>query len=441
MLAAVPAGEEIDFVDAVAAPFPVLVIAELLGIADGDRDTFRRWSDAAIESPDRPGEGLDDLAALFTFLIAHVDARRAEPTDDIASAVVHAEVEGRPVTTREAVGYLLALLVAGNETTRHLVSGSAYALARHPEQRALLAREPERIPAAVEECLRLVTPIQVFGRTATRATELHGQTIAEGDFVVMLYASANRDENAFGPTAGTFDVTRPVDPHHLAFGFGEHLCLGAALARLEGAGAPRGAARPLPRLRADGRARADAARPSCAARSVCPSCARERDPPVSGRTIADLVAARADDHGTGLLFEGRSWTWAEVAHECAVRAALLRAHHAERHPDDPFHVGVLLDNVPEYVFLLGGAALAGAAVVGINPTRRGAELAHDIRHTDCALVVTDDTLPRAPRRPRPRHRPRRRLRHRVRRLAQPLRRGTPARRSPRTSPGPRRCSC
>jgi fatty-acyl-CoA synthase len=106
---------------------------------------------------------------------------------------------------------------------------------------------------------------------------------------------------------------------------------------------------------------------------------------VSAATIAELVAARAHDGNVGLRFEDRSWTWEEVAHECAVRAAMLQS----ARPAGPFHVGVLLDNVPEYVFLLGGAALAGAAVVGINPTRRGEELAHDIRHTDCALVVTD----------------------------------------------------
>ncbi len=140
VLAAVPTGEEIDFVDAVAAPFPVLVIAELLGIANADREQFRRWSDSVIDSPDRPGENLADLGALFQFLVDLVEARRADPTDDIASAVVHAEVQGEPVTTREAVGCVLALLVAGNETTRHLVSGSAYALAEHPGQRALLAR-------------------------------------------------------------------------------------------------------------------------------------------------------------------------------------------------------------------------------------------------------------------------------------------------------------
>jgi len=108
---------------------------------------------------------------------------------------------------------------------------------------------------------------------------------------------------------------------------------------------------------------------------------------MGAETIAELVAARADDGNVGLRFEDRSWTWQEVAHECAVRAAMLKSARAE----GPFHVGVLLDNVPEYVFLLGGAALAGAAVVGVNPTRRGTELAHDIRHTDCTLVVTDAT--------------------------------------------------
>jgi fatty-acyl-CoA synthase len=110
---------------------------------------------------------------------------------------------------------------------------------------------------------------------------------------------------------------------------------------------------------------------------------------VGAETIAELVVARADDEHRGLLFEGSSWTWSEIVHECAVRAALLQAEQARTSPGRPFHVGVLLDNVPEYVFLLGGAALAGAAIVGINPTRRGSELAHDIRHSDCSLVVTE----------------------------------------------------
>ena len=227
------AGAEIDFVDAVAAPFPVLVIADLLGISGPDRDDFRRWSDATIESPDHPGERLSDMAELYEFLIAQVKLRRDDPRDDLVSVLATAEVGGRPLSTRAAVTYVLSLLIAGNETTRHLTSGSVLALAEHADQRAELAAHPECIAGAVEECLRWVTPIQAFGRTATRATELAGCPIPSGDFVVMLYASANRDEAAFGATAGQFDVRRGADAQHLAFGFGEHLCLGAALARME----------------------------------------------------------------------------------------------------------------------------------------------------------------------------------------------------------------
>jgi cytochrome P450 len=225
--------ETVDFVDRVAAPYPVLVIAELLGIADADRDDFRRWSDAAISSTDTDTPAVDDLAALYRFLVDHVRERRSRPGNDIVSTLATAEIDGRRASTAEAVGYCLALLVAGNETTRHLVSGSALALSQHPEQRRLLATDRSHIDAAVEECLRWVTPIQAFGRTVTRDTELGGRRLSEGDWVVLLYASANRDERAFGPTADRFDVTRPVDSSHVAFGFGEHLCLGAALARLE----------------------------------------------------------------------------------------------------------------------------------------------------------------------------------------------------------------
>jgi cytochrome P450 len=231
-------GETVDFVDRVAAPFPVLVIAELLGIADTDRDDFRRWSDAAISSTDTDTPSYDDLAALYRFLVDHVRARRGTPgrgdhDDDIVSVLATAEIDGERVSTADAVGYCLALLVAGNETTRHLVSGTALALSEHPEQRDALVDERSRLSTAVEECLRWVTPIQTFGRTVTRDTELGGRQLRAGDWVVLLYASANRDEQVFGATAEQFDVTRRVDSSHVAFGFGEHLCLGAALARLE----------------------------------------------------------------------------------------------------------------------------------------------------------------------------------------------------------------
>jgi cytochrome P450 len=233
-------GEEVDAVEAIAAPIPVLVIAELLGLGDGERDDFRRWSDACIEGAD---DDPDDAAAaeamvavgeLLGFLTEHAVDRRTHPRDDLLTSLVHAEVEGRPLLDDEIVMYCLALLVAGNETTRHLISGAIAALDDHPAQRAgLVGADDDAWATAVEESLRWVTPIQTFARTAAVDVELGGATISEGDWVVLLYASANRDETVFGPTAGSFDVTRPPNPAHVAFGFGEHLCLGASLARLE----------------------------------------------------------------------------------------------------------------------------------------------------------------------------------------------------------------
>ena len=227
-----PAGEPVDLVDSVAAPMPVLVVAELLGIGDGDRRDLRRWSDACIDGADEADADLAAVGELLAFLGGHVAARRAAPGDDLLSALVISEVDGRPLTDDEVVMYCMSLLVAGNETTRHLISGSALALAQHPDQRAGLAADPATLPAAVEECLRWVTPIQAFGRTATTDTELGGASLDAGDWVVLLYASANRDEAVFGADAGRFDVARAGA--NVAFGFGEHVCLGAHLARLEG---------------------------------------------------------------------------------------------------------------------------------------------------------------------------------------------------------------
>jgi cytochrome P450 len=227
-------GDDVDLVEAVASPVPVLVIAELLGIGDGDRRDFQRWSDAAIEVSDFPTEeNIVEVTELSRFLAEHVRAAKADPRDDLLGLLVSAEVGGAPLTDAQVLMFCLTLLVAGNETTRSLISGGALALAEHPDQRATLAADPSLLPGAVEECLRWVTPIQAFCRTATRATEVGGVPIPEGGELVLLYASGNRDEGAFGPTADRFDITRPSTPAHVAFGFGEHLCLGAALARQE----------------------------------------------------------------------------------------------------------------------------------------------------------------------------------------------------------------
>ena len=223
-----------DFVELVAAPFPLMVIAELLGIPDGDRPDFRRWSDAIIEATDRPPEETAVATGeLFRYLGEHITTKRATPADDVVSLLVGAELDGRSLDPDELLIFLLTLLVAGNETTRTLISGGTLALFEHPEQRADMVLDPTLIPGAVEECLRWVTPIQAFARTVTADTVIGGVEVKELDYLVMLYASGNRDERVFGPTASVFDIRRDTNPPHLAFGFGEHLCLGAALARME----------------------------------------------------------------------------------------------------------------------------------------------------------------------------------------------------------------
>jgi cytochrome P450 len=234
LLDAVDATAETDFVAELAAPFPLGVIAELLGIDEADREAFRRWSDAAIESPDRPPEETTAaLGELSGFIIEHIGTKRARPGQDLVSLLVGSEVDGQPLSREELFMFLLTLLVAGNETTRTLLSGSAIVLAEHPDQRASLGGDPALLPGAVEECLRWVTPVHAFCRTATEDAVISGTEVRAGDYLCMLYASANRDERVFGPDAAEFDVRRQTVPVHLAFGFGEHVCLGASLARIE----------------------------------------------------------------------------------------------------------------------------------------------------------------------------------------------------------------
>jgi cytochrome P450 len=234
LLDGVDATGEIDFVAELAAPYPLIVIADLLGISETDRADFRRWSDAAIESPDLPpAETMAALGELSGFIVEHIRSKQRQPGDDLVSLLVGSEVGGCPLSKDELFMFLLTLLVAGNETTRTLLSGTALVLHEHPDQRALVAADAALVPGAVEECLRWVTPVHAFCRTATADVTIAGTAVAAGDYLCMLYASANRDERIFGATASVFDVQRPVNPVHLAFGFGEHVCLGASLARLE----------------------------------------------------------------------------------------------------------------------------------------------------------------------------------------------------------------
>lgn len=154
----------------------------------------------------------------------HVADRLARPAGDLISLLTRAEVCGHALDQPQLLGLCVVLITAGMETSRHLISGGAQVLADHPRQRALLAAHPERIPLAVEELLRWVTPVQAFARTAREDVEIAGVVVPAGDYVVMLYESGHRDESAWGTSADTFDIARPRDVRHVAFGLGEHLC-------------------------------------------------------------------------------------------------------------------------------------------------------------------------------------------------------------------------
>src|SRR5438067_1245534 len=224
-------GDAVDFAPAVAEPLPMLVIAEMLGVPAEDRDQFKLWSDAMIDAATEPTEAAYALALeLWEYFAKVIEERRVEPADDLISVVAHAEVDGELLTNAELNGFCMTLLVAGNETTRNLITGGVEALAQNPDQLKRLVADRSLVPTAVEEMLRWVTPVMNFARTATTDVELRGQHISPGQMVFMLYGSANRDPEAFGPSADEFDVGRQPNPH-MAFGFGEHFCMGASLAR------------------------------------------------------------------------------------------------------------------------------------------------------------------------------------------------------------------
>jgi cytochrome P450 len=230
-------GREYEFAEEIAAPLPTRMIADMLGAPPEDWERFRTWSDAAVGTAD-PDIELDHVVALtelyeyFTTLIAARRSGEAERTDDLLSILAAAEVDGERLTDEDLLNFSFLLLVAGNETTRNLIALGTKALIDHPDQFALLRANPDLLPLAVEEMLRYTSPVTHMARRATEDVEIRGQQIKAGDTVVMLYGSANRDEDIFGPTAEQFDITRNPNPH-IAFGAGEHACMGAQLARLE----------------------------------------------------------------------------------------------------------------------------------------------------------------------------------------------------------------
>jgi cytochrome P450 len=236
ILDGVDTGRDHEFAEEIAAPLPTRLIAEMIGAPADDWEQFRTWSDAAVGAadPDIEMDHIVALAELYGYFTKLIEARRsgASVGDDLLSILAAAEVDGERLTDADLLNFSFLLLVAGNETTRNLIALGTLALIDHPEQFAKLRADPSLLPLAVEEMLRFTSPVTHMARQATSDVEIRGQHIKAGDTVVMLYGSANRDEEIFGPTSETFDITRNPNPH-IAFGAGEHACLGAQLARLE----------------------------------------------------------------------------------------------------------------------------------------------------------------------------------------------------------------
>ncbi|MDP7724963.1 cytochrome P450 [Mycobacterium sp. TY814] len=227
-------GSVYEFAEQIAAPLPTRMIAELIGAPAEDWEQFRAWSDAATGTAD-PEIELDAFVAigqLFEYFQKLIAARRVEPRDDLLSVLADAQIDEHRLTDEDLLNFSFLLLVAGNETTRNLIALGTLALIEHPDQCRLLIEDPTLIPGAVEEMLRWTSPVVSMSRVASADTEIRGRLIREGEVVAMLYGSANRDEDVFGADSEEFRVTRHPNPH-IAFGCGEHSCIGAQLARLE----------------------------------------------------------------------------------------------------------------------------------------------------------------------------------------------------------------
>lgn len=238
LLSRVESAGAMDVITDLAFPLPIAVIAELLGLPQEDRGKFKQWSIPAIKAAEMELQGLtpepafvEAVSQLEQYLQALVELRTHDPREDLVSGLAHAEVEGERLTMQEIVSTCRLLLIAGFETTANLIGNTAQLLLAHPLSLAAVRDTPELIPGAIEESLRYNSPFQFFMRKATRDVSIGGQLIREGQRVLTINASGNRDEAAF-PDADRFDIRRSPN-RHLSFGHGIHLCLGAGLGRLE----------------------------------------------------------------------------------------------------------------------------------------------------------------------------------------------------------------
>ena len=230
--------EEVDLVEALAAPLPVTVIAQMLGVEDGNMRDFKRWSDKIFSNigeilfaqPDESVQrATDEMNAYF---LARIEALRPAPGNNLLGRLIRTETEDGHLSDQELLSFCRLLLIAGNETTTGLITGCVRVFDEMPETFEALKANRDLIPGFIEETLRFYSPFSATVRRTTRSTQLAGAEIPEGAIVVPLFASANRDESVFD-RADEFVIDRNPNPH-LAFGYGIHNCLGAHLARLEG---------------------------------------------------------------------------------------------------------------------------------------------------------------------------------------------------------------
>ncbi len=237
LLDSVSGASEIDLVEEFAHPVPVIAIAEMLGVPSSDRDRFKAWSSQLVQLLDplqgRGGAKPMTQAAheIFGYFEQLLDQRRTEPRDDLLTAMIQAEDGGQTLDSADLLALSSLLLVAGHETTSNLIGNAVVALLRYPDERKRLQDDPSLITSAIDEVLRFESPIQLTDRMAKSDCELGGKPIRRGQIVASVLAAANRDPARF-PDPDRFDIGR-TDNHHLAFGQGNHFCIGSQLARLE----------------------------------------------------------------------------------------------------------------------------------------------------------------------------------------------------------------
>ncbi len=228
---------ECDFVQQVASIHPLKVIARILGVPEQDEPFILKITNELFGAEDPEFQRSEDFMEhrrtlgmdFFNYFTKVLEARRKTPQDDLASVIANARVDGQPMGVMETMGYFLITFTAGHETTRGGIGGGMHALIEHPAQRERLAKHPELMSLAVDELIRYVTPVTHMVRTATEDYELRGSKIRKGNKLVIFYASANRDEEVF-EAPDELRIDRDPNPH-LAFGVGEHFCLGSHLAR------------------------------------------------------------------------------------------------------------------------------------------------------------------------------------------------------------------